>query len=90
MSRYYRENPDEPIRHDWLTGGKRLPKTALSGEESSTPCAGYATRAEALEAIAERLRNIDWCIGYELTSEQHAELYDIRSIAWSLVSHTSR
>lgn len=48
-------------------------------------CAEYATRQDALEAIADRIRNIDWCIGYELTSEQHVELDDIRSIAWKLV-----
>ncbi len=22
MSRYYRHNPDEPIRHSWITGGQ--------------------------------------------------------------------
>lgn len=25
MSRYHQHNPDEPIRHEWVTGGRKTP-----------------------------------------------------------------
>jgi hypothetical protein len=27
MSRYYRHNPNEPVRHDWLAGARCAPST---------------------------------------------------------------
>ena len=41
-------------------------------------------RLEKLETVAERLRQLDWCIGYELTPEQYIELDDIRTLAYSI------
>lgn len=39
-------------------------------------------RNKYLEEVAERLCNIDWCIGYELTIEQLEELDKIRDLAY--------
>lgn len=38
-----------------------------------------------LERIVEGLRNLGWCIGYELTIEQYAELDRFRDLAFTLV-----
>lgn len=38
-------------------------------------------REEMLERIADGLRRLDWCIGYELTAEQQVLLDDLRGIA---------
>ena len=47
------------------------------------PCSGCVTEAQTelvqLRAAAQRLRDIDWCIGYELTDDQMDELDDIRT-----------
>jgi hypothetical protein len=40
---------------------------------------------EILEGIAEGLRNLDWCIGYELTAEQCVQLDALRDQAFSLL-----
>jgi hypothetical protein len=45
-------------------------------------------RLETLERIAEALRELDWCLGYELTESQQIRLDEIRDTAWSLVSQT--
>lgn len=47
MSRYYRENPDEPIQHDWYKGGRRAGKLG-----SFAAPKGSAT--EGGERVAER------------------------------------
>jgi len=48
-----------------------------------------AARLLQLEEIAEGLRNLDWCIGYELTEAQHVELDDLRTKAFELLSKTN-
>jgi hypothetical protein len=50
----------------------------------SRPLICSTARLEKLEAVAERLRQLDWCIGYELTEEQYIELDNIRSLAYSI------
>ena len=42
MSRYYRNNPDEPIRHDWLSIEAPKPYT---GPLAPQPCPSHSNRA---------------------------------------------
>jgi hypothetical protein len=48
------------------------------GDKVSIAVAGL-DRLAALENLVKRLKDIDWCIGYELTEAQMIELDDIRS-----------
>ncbi len=57
--------------------------TKFSGTEES------AARLRQLEEIAEGLRNLDWCIGYEFTEAQHVEFDDLRTKAFELLSKTN-
>jgi len=50
--------------------------------EDDTP--ESATELIQLRAIVQRLRNLDWCIGYALTPDQHEELDNIRTAAYTL------
>ena len=41
---------------------------------------------ETLLKIAEGLRQLDWCIGYELTEPQHVKLDELRGLAFDLAN----
>ena len=45
-------------------------------------CAWAVQEIEKLRAIRDRLLELDWCIGYELTEEQHVHLDKTRWMAF--------
>ena len=57
------------------------------------PCSGCVTEAQAelglLRDISQRLIDIDWCIGYELTTEQMEALDEIRTDCY-IAQHASK
>jgi hypothetical protein len=58
------------------------------------PCSGCVTEAQAelvrLQCVAQRLVDIDWCVGYELTTEQMEELDEIRTDLYTLYHEQRR
>lgn len=55
MSRYYRHNPDEPVRHDW-TGGKKV--NSMASETPYIPIIRWITDSlpESEMTVLVRLR----------------------------------
>jgi hypothetical protein len=80
--RVYREADDEYVWQQEVTDVPVASTTPLV----EAPAEQSEKTVSVLEGIAEGLRNLDWCLGYELTVEQCVQLDALRDQAFSLLS----